>query len=48
MSNLIEIIDSLENRTSKLLHKYEILKQQNATLKEKIEELESLKKELES
>ena len=41
MSNLIEIIDSLENRTSKLLHKYEILKQQNATLKEKIEELES-------
>ena len=41
MSNLIEIIDSLENRTSKLLHKYEILKQQNTTLKEKIEELES-------
>ncbi len=41
MSDLIEIIDSLENRISKLLHKYEILKQQNTSLKEKIEELES-------
>ncbi|MEW7277101.1 hypothetical protein ABW636_00725 [Aquimarina sp. 2201CG1-2-11] len=41
MSDLIEIVDSLENRISKLLHKYEILKQQNTSLKEKIEELES-------
>ncbi|WP_025740193.1 hypothetical protein [Aquimarina pacifica] len=41
MSNLIEIIDSLENRISKLLHKYELLKQQNTTLKKKIVELES-------
>lgn len=41
MSNLIEIIDSLENRISKLLHKYDLLKQQNADLKEKIKNLES-------
>ncbi len=41
MSDLIEIIDSLENRISKLLHKYEFMKQQNADLKEKIAELES-------
>jgi len=41
MSNLIEVIDSLENRISKLLHKHELLKQQNEVLKEKIEELES-------
>ncbi|TPN82364.1 hypothetical protein [Aquimarina algicola] len=41
MSSLIEIIDSLENRISKLLHKYELLKQQNTNLKQKIEKLES-------
>ncbi len=41
MSDLIEIIDSLENRISKLLHKYELLKQQNTDLKEKIVALES-------
>ena len=41
MSDLIEIVDSLENRISKLLHKYELLKQQNAVLTEKIKELES-------
>ncbi len=42
MSNLIEIVDSLENRISKLLHKYELLKQQNASLKEEIEGLKSV------
>ncbi len=42
MSDLIEIVDSLENRISKLLHKYELMKQQQATLKKKIEELESV------
>lgn len=41
MSNLIEIVDSLENRISKLLHKYDLMKQQNANLKEKIRNLES-------
>ncbi|MGY3793389.1 hypothetical protein [uncultured Aquimarina sp.] len=41
MSNLIEIVDSLENRISKLLHKYDLMKQQNADLKEKIKNLES-------
>ncbi len=41
MSDLIEIIDSLENRISKLLHKYELVKQQNLSLKEKISNLES-------
>jgi len=42
MSNLIEIIDSLESKIGKMLHKYELMKQQEANLKEKIEELESL------
>ncbi|GGX32609.1 hypothetical protein GCM10007384_36760 [Aquimarina muelleri] len=41
MSDLIEIIDSLENKINKLLHKYEFMKQQNADLKEKIARLES-------
>lgn len=41
MNNLIDIVDSLENRISKLLHKYEIAKQQNAELKERIRVLES-------
>ncbi|MEW7292785.1 hypothetical protein [Aquimarina sp. 2304DJ70-9] len=41
MSDLIEIVDSLENRISKLLHKYELMKQQNANLKDKIKDLES-------
>jgi len=38
MSNLIEIVDSLENKISKLLHKYELLKQKNNELEEIIEE----------
>ncbi len=42
MSDLIEIVDSLENRLSKLVHKYEILKQQNANLKDEIKELRSI------
>ncbi len=41
MGDLIEIVDSLENRISKLLHKYELMKQQNADLKQEIKELES-------
>ncbi|MBQ0735477.1 hypothetical protein [Aquimarina celericrescens] len=42
MSDLIEIVDSLENRISKLLHKYELMKKQQADLKSKIQELESV------
>jgi len=41
MSDLIEIVDSLENRVSKLLHKYDIMKQQNADLKEEIKSLQT-------
>jgi len=41
MGNLVEIVDSLENRISKLLDKMEILKQTN--LKQH-QELEALKK----
>ena len=36
MSDLVEIVDSLENKVSKLLHKYEILKQANLQLEEKL------------
>ncbi|MHA7059384.1 hypothetical protein ACWGOQ_0019305 [Aquimarina sp. M1] len=41
MSDLIEIVDSLENRISKLLHKYDLLKQQNTNLEKKIKDMES-------
>ncbi len=42
MSDLTEIVDNLENRISKLLHKYEVIRQaQNAVE----EELSSVKKE---
>lgn len=41
MSNLVEIVDSLENRISKLIHKYDLLKDQNADLKNEIEGLKS-------
>ena len=40
MSNLIDIVGSLENKISKLLHKYELVKQQNDDLKEKITKME--------
>ncbi len=45
MSNLSEIVDSLENRISKLLHRHEKLKQQNATLEEELDGLRSQKDE---
>ncbi|MDR6302209.1 hypothetical protein [Mesonia maritima] len=41
MSDLVEIVDSLENKVSKLLHKYEILKQANLQLEEKLAVQES-------
>ena len=42
MSNFTEIVDSLENRISKLLHKYEALRQTNHSIQE---ELTSLRKQ---
>ena len=37
MSKLVETVDSLENKISKLLHKYAILKQQNLELEESLQ-----------
>ena len=36
MSEITEIVDSLENRISKLLHKHDILKQQNEALQQEL------------
>lgn len=41
MGDLSEIVDSLENRISKLLHRFDKLKQANATLEDEISELRS-------
>ena len=41
MSDLVEIVNSLENRINKLLHKYDVLKQQNEHLKSEIGSLKS-------
>lgn len=38
MSNIEEIVDSLENKISKILHKLDILKQTNSRLKEELEQ----------
>lgn len=38
MSKIEEIVDALENKISKVLHKQEVLKQTNAKLSQKIEE----------
>lgn len=45
MSKLSEIVDSLENRISKLLHRHEKLKQKNTGLEEEIDTLRSQKKD---
>jgi len=37
MSNIEDIVDSLENKISKVLHKLELLKQANLKLKEELE-----------
>lgn len=42
MSDLTEIVDNLENRVNRLLHKYDVLKQSRQTLEE---ELTAVKKE---
>lgn len=44
MSEITEIVDNLENRISKLLHKFEIMRQANESLQE---ELTSVKTEYE-
>ena len=36
MAELVEIVDSLENKVSKLLHKLELLQQTNIKLKEEL------------
>ncbi|MBR9853036.1 MAG: hypothetical protein GYB37_00430 [Algicola sp.] len=40
MSELVEIVDSLENKVSKLLHKMELLHQLNTKLKLELQHLE--------
>ena len=37
MSELVQIVDSLENKISKLLHKLEILQQANSALENKLQ-----------
>ncbi len=36
MSEITEIVDNLENRISKLLHKYDFMKQANESLQEEL------------
>ncbi|MDT0676325.1 hypothetical protein [Autumnicola musiva] len=52
MSEITEIVDNLENRISKLLHKHEVLKQMHHSLQEELtsvkSENENLKQELET
>lgn len=40
MSKIEGIVDALENKVSKILHKQEVLKQTNARLSQKLEEQE--------
>lgn len=47
MSDLIEIVDTLENRISKLLHKYEALKQNYGSLQEELTAVNAEKTSLE-
>lgn len=41
MSELSEIVDSLENRISKLLHRFEKIKQTNLQLEEEVQKMKS-------
>ncbi len=47
MSDISEIVDVLENRISKLLHKLELYKQANGKLQEQVATLENQKVQLE-
>ncbi|MDT0554992.1 hypothetical protein [Patiriisocius hiemis] len=48
MSNLSEIVDLLENRVSKLLHKHQKMKQQNAKLEAELNLLKEKQQESET
>lgn len=52
MSQIEEIVDSLENKISKILHKQEVLKQTNQRLSEELQQYQqqvlSLKEEISS
>ncbi|MBT8295146.1 MAG: hypothetical protein KJO51_01905 [Gramella sp.] len=41
MSEITEIVDNLENRISKLLHKYDVMKQTNESLQEELASVKS-------
>lgn len=36
MSEITEIVDNLENRISKLLHKYDVMRQENESLQQEL------------
>ena len=43
MSELVDIVDSLENKISKLLHKLELLQQENIKLQEEVANVDNEK-----
>ncbi len=47
MSELTEIVDNLENRISKLLHRYEVLKQSHHSIQEELASVKEENKKLE-
>ena len=48
MSEITEIVDNLENRISKLLHKYDVMKQANESLQQELVSVRSEYEKLES
>jgi len=46
MSELVKVVDSLENKISKLLHKSEVLQQTNARLESELDHLKKDKVEV--
>ena len=48
MSEIVEIVDSLENKVSKLLHKLELLQQANTSLKKELEATKEQQQETKS
>lgn len=48
MSELVEIVDSLENKVSKLLHKLELLQQANSSLKQELQAVKERQQETKS
>ncbi|MGA8852678.1 MAG: hypothetical protein WB492_00730 [Christiangramia sp.] len=47
MSEITEIVDNLENRISKLLHKYDVMKQANESLQQELVSVRSEYEKLE-